>query len=59
MSVRLAALVVALSFTAAAFADEAQVKRGVEARFAGMKVTSVAKTPYSGLYEVVVGDTIF
>lgn len=59
MSVRLAALVVALSFTAAAFADEAQVKRGIESRFPGMKVTSVAKTPYSGLYEVVVGDTIF
>lgn len=59
MSVRLAALVVALSFTAVAFADEAQVKRGIESRFPGMKVTSVAKTPYSGLYEVVVGDTIF
>jgi len=59
MSVRLTVLGLALSFTAAALADEAQVKRGVEARFAGMKVTSVAKTPYSGLYEVVVGDTIF
>lgn len=59
MSVRLAALVVALSFTAVAFADEAQVKRGIESRFPGMKVTSVAKTPYSGLYEVVVGDAIF
>jgi thiol:disulfide interchange protein DsbC len=35
------------------------VKRGVEARFPGTKVNSVAKTPYSGLYEVVVGDTIF
>lgn len=59
MSARLAALVVALSFTAAALADETQVRRGVEARFPGMKVTSVARTPYSGLYEVLVGDTIF
>ena len=59
MSVRLAALCVALSFTTAALADEAQVRRGVEARFAGTKVTSVTKTPYSGLYEVVVGDAIF
>jgi thiol:disulfide interchange protein DsbC len=58
MSARLAALLVALS-SATAFADEAQVRRGIETRFPGMKVTSVAKTPYSGLYEVVVGDTIF
>jgi thiol:disulfide interchange protein DsbC len=51
----------ALFLAAAAFsasADEATVKRGVEARFNGVKVESVAKTPYSGLYEVVVGDEI-
>jgi thiol:disulfide interchange protein DsbC len=59
MSLRLAALCLAATFTATALADEASVKRGVETRFTGMKVNSVAKTPYSGLYEVVVGETIF
>jgi thiol:disulfide interchange protein DsbC len=48
-----------LAFTAlVASADEAAVKRAVEARFGGLKVESVAKTPYSGLYEVVIGDEI-
>lgn len=54
-------LLAALSIAAAALtahADEAAVKRGVEARFGGIKVDSVAKTPYSGLYEVVIGDEI-
>jgi thiol:disulfide interchange protein DsbC len=54
-------LLVAVSIAAAALsasADEASVKRGVEARFAGVKVESVTKTPYSGLYEVVIGEEI-
>jgi thiol:disulfide interchange protein DsbC len=54
-------LLVAVFVAFAAFsarADEASVKRGVEARFGGVKVESVAKTPYSGLYEVVIGDEI-
>lgn len=54
-------LLLALSIAAAALcahADEASVKRAVEARFGGVKVDSVAKTPYSGLYEVVIGDEI-
>jgi thiol:disulfide interchange protein DsbC len=54
-------IVVALLLAAAAFsarADEAAVKRGFEARFNGAKVESVTKTPYSGLYELVVGDEI-
>jgi thiol:disulfide interchange protein DsbC len=42
-----------------ALADEVSVKRGVEARFEGSKVDSVTRTPYAGLYEVVVGDMIF
>jgi thiol:disulfide interchange protein DsbC len=46
-------------FAAGASADEASVKRGVEGRFSGIKVGSVTKTPYAGLYEVLVGDTIF
>jgi len=42
-----------------ACADEASVKRGVETRFDGVKVESVTRTPYSGVYEIVVGETIF
>jgi thiol:disulfide interchange protein DsbC len=41
-----------------ALADEASVKRAVEARFEGSKIDSVTRTPYAGLYEIVVGDTI-
>ena len=58
MSFRLMVFVLAAAFAALASADEASVKRGVEARFAGLKADSVTKTPYGGLYEVVVGETI-
>jgi len=59
MSLRLPILLLAATFSAAALADEASVRRGVEARFSGVKVDSVTKTPYAGLYEIVVGETIF
>lgn len=36
-----------------AFADEAAVRRGFQARFPDMKIESVARTPFPGLYEVV------
>jgi len=49
----------AAAFAVAASADEASVKRGVEGRLGGVKANSVVKTPFAGLYEVVVGDTIF
>lgn len=52
-------LLLAGFFTGCVLADEASVKRGVEARFEGVKVGSVARTPYAGLYEVVVGEAIF
>jgi len=39
-------------------ADEASVKRALEARFGGIKVDGVVKTPYVGLYEVLTGDEI-
>lgn len=42
----------------AARADEASVKRAVEARFGGVKVENIVKSPYFGLYEVLVGDEI-
>jgi thiol:disulfide interchange protein DsbC len=59
MSLRLPIVFLAAIFSVTAFADEASVKRGVEARFSGIKVDSVTKTPYAGLYEIVVGETIF
>jgi len=59
MSLRLSALFLAAVFTATALADEASVRRGVETRFDGIKVDSVTKTSYGGLYEIVVGETLF
>ena len=58
MSLRLLVLFFAATLPVAAFADEASVKRGVQARFGGLNVDSVVKTPYLGLYEVVIGDEI-
>jgi thiol:disulfide interchange protein DsbC len=51
-------LLVLLAAMATAHADEASVKRAVEAKFGGIKVESVAKSPFFGLYEVLVGDEI-
>jgi len=59
MMLRLVGLLLAVIFAGPAFADEASVKRGVETRFEGAKVDSVARTPYAGLYEIVIGETIF
>ena len=59
MILRLLILVLAATFAGYAVADEVSVKRGVEARFEGIKVGSVARTPYAGIYEIVVGETIF
>ena len=59
MRLGLPALFLAAILTASAFADEVSVKRGVEARFDGIKVVSVTKTSYAGLYEIVVGETLF
>ncbi|TMG94695.1 MAG: DsbC family protein [Betaproteobacteria bacterium] len=59
MRLGLPALFLAAILTASAFADEVSVKRGVEARFDGIKVDSVTRTSYAGLYEIVVGETLF
>lgn len=59
MILRLFILFFAMALAGHALADEASVKRGVEARFEGVKVESVTRTPYTGLYEIVVGDSIF
>ncbi|OGA49493.1 MAG: hypothetical protein A3G25_14035 [Betaproteobacteria bacterium RIFCSPLOWO2_12_FULL_63_13] len=54
---KLAVLLLFVLFAvSSARADEASVKRLVEARFSGIRVEHVAKTPYLGLYEVKVGD---
>lgn len=39
-------------------ADEATVKKGIEAAYPKFKVESVTKTPYAGLYEVFMGGQI-
>ena len=60
MSSRLVAssLLLICLIAGAASANEAAVRKGVQARFPEMPVESVQKTPFSGLYEVVVGGRI-
>lgn len=48
---KILALTLAATFSLLVFADEASVKKAVEAKL-GSKVTSVSKSPYLGLYEV-------
>jgi thiol:disulfide interchange protein DsbC len=43
----------------AAFADEASLKKTLQPIFPGEKIESLKKTPYLGLYEVVVGGELF
>jgi thiol:disulfide interchange protein DsbC len=42
-----------------AHADEASLRKALLADFPGEKIESIKKTPYLGLYEVVVGDDLF
>ena len=46
------------TLTSLAIADEASVKKAVEAAYPKFKVESVTKTPYAGLYEVFMGGQI-
>ena len=46
-------------FAVLAFAGEAEVKKAWESAFTGMKVESVTKTDYMGLYEVYAEGEIF
>ncbi|GBG15607.1 thiol:disulfide interchange protein DsbC [Novimethylophilus kurashikiensis] len=41
-----------MSVTAATFADEASIRKAIQTAYPKVKVDSVAKTPYPGLYEV-------
>lgn len=42
-----------------AHADETSLRKALLADFPGEKIESIKKTPYLGLYEVVVGDDLF
>ncbi len=44
--------------TLTAIADEASLKKAIEAAYPKFKVESVTKTPYAGLYEVFMGGQI-
>jgi thiol:disulfide interchange protein DsbC len=57
-AILIAAAFALLGAATSALADEAQVKRAFEARHSGVKVDKVTKTPYGGLYEILVGDEI-
>ncbi len=46
------------AFSTFAAADEASVKKAVEAAYPKFKVEKVTKTPYAGLYEVFMGGQI-
>lgn len=48
-----------LCFAGAASANEASLKKALMINFPGEKIESVKKTPYLGLYEVVVGGELF
>jgi len=55
----LAPLLIALACgTGAARADEASVKKAIEAALPGAKVEHLRKTPYLGLYEFKLGDEL-
>jgi thiol:disulfide interchange protein DsbC len=47
-----------LSLSQFAIADEASLKKAIEAAYPKFKVESVIKTPYAGLYEVFMGGQI-
>jgi thiol:disulfide interchange protein DsbC len=47
-----------LAFTEA-FADEASLRKALQTTFPDEKIESLKKTPYLGLYEVVVGGDLF
>ena len=47
------------SFSQMVWASEDVVKKAVQQHFEGNAIDSLKKTPYLGLYEVVVGDEVF
>ena len=55
---RLVSFTLLSAFATLAIADEASVKKAVEAAYPKFKVDSVVKTSYAGLYEVFMGGQI-
>lgn len=55
---KLVSITLLSAFVSLAFADEASVKKAIEATYPKFKVDSVTKTPYVGLYEVFLGGQI-
>jgi thiol:disulfide interchange protein DsbC len=51
-------LILACLAAGAAHASEAVIRKGVQARFPELVVESVQKTPFGGIYEVVVGGRV-
>lgn len=54
----LSAALLAITMTGVSVADEASLKKAIEAAYPKFKVESVTKTPYPGLYEVFMGGQI-
>lgn len=54
----LTAALLAITMTGVSVADEASLKKAIEAAYPKFKVDSVTKTPYPGLYEVFMGGQI-
>lgn len=54
----LSATLLAITMTGVSVADEASLKKAIEAAYPKFKVDSVTKTPYPGLYEVFMGGQI-
>jgi thiol:disulfide interchange protein DsbC len=46
-------------FSEVIWADEEALRKAIQPHFAGHNIDSLKKTPYLGLYEVVVGDEVF
>jgi thiol:disulfide interchange protein DsbC len=49
----------ALFLTGIAFADDAELKKSIQAHFPDSEIETLTLTPFEGLYEVVIGGEIF
>ncbi len=51
-------ILLAALFSSSTLADEASLRKAIEASYPKMRVESITKTPYAGLYEVFLGGQI-
>jgi thiol:disulfide interchange protein DsbC len=59
MNKKLAGVLVSMLLTSCTlFADEVDLRKAIEATYPKMRVESISKTPYNGLYEVFIGGQI-